>query len=51
MTLMRAELAHGRPPATHAVVVLAQAGWPTGAALRVPPNRTLVPLPPYRVHA
>ncbi len=47
MNLMLAELAHGLPPATHAVVVLDQAGWHTGAALRVPPNLTLVPLPPY----
>lgn len=47
MTLMLAELAHGLPPATHAVVVLDQAGWHTGAALRVPPNLTLVPLPAY----
>ena len=31
----------------HAVLVLDQAGWHGAHALRVPPNVTLVPLPPY----
>jgi transposase len=31
----------------HAILVLDQAGWHGARALRVPPNLTLVPLPPY----
>jgi hypothetical protein len=31
----------------HAVMVLDGAGWHTAKALRVPPNVTLAPLPPY----
>ena len=31
----------------HAVLVLDQAGWHGSRALRVPPNVTFVPLPPY----
>lgn len=31
----------------HAALVLDQAGWHTSTRLRVPPNISLVPLPPY----
>jgi transposase len=34
-------------PDAHAVLVLDQAGWHGARALVVPPNLTLVPLPPY----
>ena len=34
-------------PDEHAVLVLDQAGWHGAHALRIPPNVTLVPLPPY----
>jgi DDE superfamily endonuclease len=47
MDLMLAELSQALPPKTHAVVVLDRAGWHTSADLAVPPNLTLVPLPPY----
>jgi transposase len=35
------------PDDEHAVMVLDRAGWHGPEALRVPPNATLVPLPPY----
>lgn len=35
------------PDDEHAVMVLDRAGWHGAKALRVPPNVTLVPLPPY----
>lgn len=47
MDLMLAELADDPPPATHAVVVLDRAGDHVARDLKVPPNLTLVPLPPY----
>lgn len=34
-------------PDVHAVMVLDQAGWHGASALDMPPNVTLVPLPPY----
>lgn len=34
-------------PDTHAALVVDQAGWHGSRRLRVPPNVTLVPLPPY----
>jgi DDE superfamily endonuclease len=39
--------AAGLAPDAHAALVLDQAGWHGARALRVPPNLTLVPLPPY----
>ena len=35
------------PDDEHAVMVLDRAGWHGAKALRVPPNVTLVPLPPH----
>ena len=35
------------PENEHAVMVLDRAGWHGDKALRIPPNVTLVPLPPY----
>ena len=42
-----AEFAAGLPEDVHAVLVLDRAGWHGARALTVPPNVTLVPLPPY----
>jgi len=42
-----AEFAAGLPEDVHAVLVLDGAGWHGARALAVPPNVTLVPLPPY----
>ena len=36
-----------RGPDAHVVLVLDQAGWHASRSLAVPPNVTLVPLPPY----
>ena len=47
MDLFLAELARGLPAGTHALLVLDRAGWHTAAGLRVPPNVTLLHLPPY----
>ena len=47
MNLFLAELALAGPSGTHAVVVLDRAGWHVSADLAVPPNLTLVHLPPY----
>jgi transposase len=47
MGLFLAELAHALPARTHAVLVLDRAGWHVSADLQVPPNLTLVHLPPY----
>jgi DDE superfamily endonuclease len=47
MDLLLAELARAVPSGTHAVVVLDRAGWHVSADLPVPPNLTLVHLPPY----
>ena len=42
-----AEFAAGLPEDVHAVLVLDGAGWHGARALAIPPNITLVPLPPY----
>ena len=42
-----AEFAAGLPEDVHAVLVLDGAGWHDARALAIPPNITLVPLPPY----
>ena len=34
------------PPDVHAAMVLDRAGWHTAAALKIPANVTLIPLPP-----
>ncbi|MDF3042537.1 MAG: transposase [Thermomicrobiales bacterium] len=47
MNLFLAELAAGLPGDVHAALVLDGAGWHVARALVVPPNVTLVPLPPY----
>ncbi len=47
MNLFLAELSRAVPAGTHAVVVLDRAGWHVSADLAVPPNLTLVHLPPY----
>ena len=45
MGLHLAEIATMVSPGRHAVLLLDQAGWHLSAALRVPPNITLLPLP------
>lgn len=40
------EIAFHVAPATHAVVILDQTGWHSFTELVVPPNITLMPLPP-----
>ena len=47
MRLFLAEFAAALPEDVHAVLVLDGAGWHGARALTVPPNITLVPLPPY----
>ena len=47
MSTFLAEFAATIPADTHVVMVLDQAGWHGARALVVPPNLTLVPLPPY----
>jgi hypothetical protein len=47
MSLFLAEFAASLPENVHAVLVLDGAGWHGARALTVPPNVTLVPLPPY----
>jgi transposase len=47
MNLFLASFADQLEPGTHAVLLLDQAGWHGGKALRVPENVTLLPLPPY----
>jgi hypothetical protein len=47
MSLFLAELAAGLAEDVHAVLGLDGAGWHAARALVVPPNITLVPLPPY----
>ena len=41
-----AEIAFHVAPGAHAVLILDQAGWHASAALEVPANITLLPLPP-----
>ena len=47
MSRFLAELSAHLAPDAHVVLVLDQAGWHGARALVVPPNLTLVPLPPY----
>jgi transposase len=47
MNAFLAELGRAVPAEAHAVLVLDRAGWHVSADLRVPPNLTLVHLPPY----
>lgn len=46
MSLHLAEIAAAVAPGAHAVLLLDQAGWHLSDRLVVPPNITLVPLPP-----
>ena len=46
MTLHLAEIAKIVTPGAHAVLILDQAGWHLSDKLVVPPNITLLPLPP-----
>jgi transposase len=46
MTLHLAEIATEVAPGKHAVLLLDQAGWHLSRHLVVPPNITLLPLPP-----
>lgn len=46
MTLHLAEISAAVAPGAHAVLLLDQAGWHGSAALVVPGNITLLPLPP-----
>jgi hypothetical protein len=48
MNLHLAEIATAVAPGGHAMFVLDQAGWHLSDKLIVPPNITLVPLPPKR---
>jgi transposase len=43
----REEVASQLPPGTHAAMLIDNAGWHVANELRVPPNITLVHLPPY----
>jgi len=47
MSCFLAELSARVAPEAHVALALDQAGWHASAALVVPPNITLVPLPPY----
>ena len=46
MTLHLAEIATEIAPGRHAIVLLDQAGWHVSKQLVIPPNITLVPMPP-----
>ena len=46
MSLHLAEIATEVAPGAHAVLLLDQAGWHLSKRLLVPPNITLLPLPP-----
>src|SRR5260370_23388555 len=46
MNLHLAEIASEVAPGAHAVLLLDQAGWHMSSRLAVPPNITLLPLPP-----
>lgn len=46
MTLHLKEIAAAVAPGGHAILILDQAGWYISKAFPVPPNMTLVPLPP-----
>ncbi|MBW8271520.1 IS630 family transposase [Caldovatus aquaticus] len=47
MNLLLEEVAAQLPAGTHAAMLIGNAGWHTAHDLRVPPNITLVRLPPY----
>ena len=47
MDIFLARFSQTLPAGVHAVLVLDQAGWHGKAALNVPENITLLPLPPY----
>jgi transposase len=47
MNVFLGELGAAVPEGTHAIVVMDQAGWHVARGLTIPPNMTLVPLPPY----
>ena len=47
MNLLLEEVASQLPHGTHAAMLIDNAGWHTANDLRVPPNITLVHLPPY----
>ena len=47
MDLFLARFSETLPAGVHAVLMLDQAGWHGRAALQVPDNVTLLPLPPY----
>ncbi|MBR0684281.1 IS630 family transposase, partial [Roseomonas eburnea] len=47
MNLLIEEVASQLPAGTHAAMLIDNAGWHTANDLRVPPNITLVHLPPY----
>ncbi len=47
MDLFLARFSDTLPAGVHAVLLLDQAGWHGQAALQVPANITLLPLPPY----
>jgi len=47
MNLLLEEVASQLPPGTHAAMLIDNAGWHVANELRVPPNITLVHLPPY----
>ncbi len=47
MDLFLARFSETLPAGVHAVLMLDQAGWHGQAALQVPANLTLLPLPPY----
>ena len=47
MSLHLAEIARNVAPGAHAALLLDGAGYHTAKELKVPPNITLVPLPPY----
>ena len=46
MNMFLEQIARELPPDVHAVMVLDRAGWHTAGGLEVPPNVTLVHLPP-----
>jgi hypothetical protein len=46
MALHLAEISAAVAPGAHAVLLLDQAGWHMSGKLPVPPNITLIPLPP-----
>lgn len=46
MSMQLAEISQAVQTGAHAVVLLDQAGWHTSSKLLVPPNISLLPLPP-----